>query len=157
MRSRFSATGRGFTLLELIVVLAIAGLVLGITAAALYRSSASSARKRAMEEMVIALGATRVEAMRRASAIEIEVSTSDNEVTLVAGDRTRTWEAPGLVAQSAMKSTFEPSGLIRARAWRFADTTHSQATLFTVVFDPISGAPALRRGAGSRNTEAELP
>lgn len=145
----FRGRGRGgFTLLELVVILALAGLIAGLTIAAVGRVSGAAADRRTIGEISAWVSSARVEAMRSSDDVDVEVRGTDDGLRGTAGGRTASWRtalrpvdaASGPIA--AHEASFAPSGRTRARLWRFMASADGD-TIWTVAFDPVSGAPTI--------------
>jgi len=165
--------GTGFTLLELIVTLALVGLLAGIVSVGLGRFGASAERSAAMRGVVGALAAARIEAMRTSKAHSVRVLVSAQSVeaeTAGAQARRRRWPASGLRlvdesgrVKAEVTAEFDSAGRTREREWRVEEGGPSAnpgsagnggVRIWRIEFDPISGAPGLRapdeEASGSR-------
>ncbi|MBL0926872.1 MAG: prepilin-type N-terminal cleavage/methylation domain-containing protein, partial [Phycisphaerales bacterium] len=102
------AFGRAFTLIELVVTLAVMGLLLALVAAAVGRTSRATRQERALGELVNMLTAARTEALRRSVTVDVRVSLGGDAAAAEGGgpvgfrakfgDRERRWPAEGLTA-----------------------------------------------------------
>ncbi|MEO1057843.1 MAG: prepilin-type N-terminal cleavage/methylation domain-containing protein [Actinomycetota bacterium] len=148
---------RGFSLLELILVLALAGLIMGVVAVSVGRTSPRTVGREVVDFLAIA----RVEAMRETR--EITVSIEQDGQTLVARRPgiERSWSLPGAVLQAdvaagaldlaaptaptemtVLSADFLPDGRTDARLWEFNEADGG-SRIFSIEFDPVSGAPRL--------------
>lgn len=194
MRSKYSRTGSrarrrpastrgtGFTLLELIVTLALVGLLTGIVSVGLGRFGASAERSAAMRGVVGALAAARIEAMRTRSAHTVRVRVSVEGVAAeTSGARAgrRAWVARGLRMvnetgreRSEVSAAFDSAGRTRERLWLVRERESGDSRdaaggdggggggvagrIWRIEFDPVSGAPNLRapgeEAGGSRRS-----
>jgi len=155
----------GFTLFEILIVLAIAGMIAGLVAIGAGRSG-GAARSAALADLGVMLEAARVRAMRTAAPVAVAVW-ADDEGALVAQEDDqppRRWERAGIVVVDKFtrpiardEARFETSGRTRARHWRFAAEGDPTGTIFVVEFDPISGAPLPLRRATQGSPEVPSP
>lgn len=118
----------GFSLLELLVVLALVGLVSGLALTGLARSGAGGIEARTVQEIELALRSARVEAMRSGSGRSVWVSIDG---VLELGDHrghVRELEAGELRAVDGdgrsvqrLEVSFGSDGRTGERLWRLAD------------------------------------
>lgn len=141
-----------FSLLELTVVLVILALVAAVVAPSLLRGAARGTERRQLAELVGLLSLERVEAMRATAAAEVTIETVDSRLIAHGAKGDRVWdewrtELAGIIGGRSGRAhvTFEASGRTDTRALRFVARGGSDR-IWTVVFDPISGAPSLREG-----------
>lgn len=178
MRLRFSRTGRrsarGFTLLELILTLAILGLAAGLVGVSIGRLSRTTETRSALTEIVNTLAAARIEAMRGGESRTVRVRFHEGRVLISGGrdvvapsemtreDAPEGREARALRAralrfvdehgreQEGREARFGALGRTRERVWLVADGAGAEAPagrkvrIWRIEFDPISGAPVLR-------------
>lgn len=160
--------GRAFTLLELILVLAVAALMMGVAAAALVRGESGPVKaRRGLAEVVMHLRAARADAMLTRSPAGVELADDPRETdagrvvirTDVSGAaRERGVDLGSVGALDALggwadgvRVGFDASGRSDARGWRFAERTGARAgrIAWLIVFDPVSGEARLAEGDGS--------
>ncbi len=155
----------GFTLFEILIVLAIAGLIAALVAIGAGRSS-GGARSAALADLAVMLEASRVRAMRTASPVTVAAWADDNGALMAqeADELPRRWERAGIVVVddiarpiARVEARFEPSGRTRARHWRFAAEAEPTGTIHIIEFDPISGAPLPLRRSDQSTVEVPSP
>lgn len=162
------AVSNGFTLLEMILVLAVAALMMGVAAAAMTRAATPGAEaKRGMSSLVSRLRSVRADAMMTRSRIGFEF-----EPTGV-GEGVARWSEPGGAALDGgsweleigvlspmddagawaerVAVRFDASGRSDTRRWRFAERSGADAgrIAWTIEFDPVSGVARLVEGDGA--------
>ena len=160
-------SGRGFTLLEMILVLAVAALMMGVAASAMLRTESGSARaRRGLGALVMHLREARADAMmtREGAGVVLHGAGSGHEPgeMVVAreggerGDRAVDLGNLGVVDASGVwadevRVRFDASGRSDARGWRFAERVGSRSgrIVWLIVFDPVSGEARLAEGDGS--------
>lgn len=152
MPSRSCGTGRavGFTLIELMVVLGIFAMAAGLVAAGLGSSSARARERRALEGLATELLVARIDAMRTGTARDLTARIADASLSTHRAGRERQWKAGTLVGRAPNQHfavRFDPCGRTTERRWEFAREGQSANTLFVIEFDPVSGAPNLRRAS----------
>ncbi len=166
-RDRSAAT-KGFTLLEMILVLAVAALMMGVAAAAMTRAATPGAEaKRGMSALVSRLRSVRADAMMTRSRIGFEFEPT------AAGEGVARWSEPGGVAfdggsteleigvlspmddagawAERVAVRFDASGRSDTRRWRFAERSGADTgrIAWTIEFDPVSGVARLIEGDGA--------
>lgn len=103
---------RGFTLLELIVAIAIAALVLGVSAPAMQRYYQSSVYRGALSDVVGVLSSARYTAIH--SGVDVDVLIDPQERTLQLGEkRTELSQSLSLEVLGAAELNREGVGVIR--------------------------------------------
>lgn len=152
-----------FSLLEIVVAMAIAALLLGLAAPAISLRSQRAAQMRAAAGLLDACRAARVEAIEKAAPRRVLVR-SDNGALVVqvegaAAQRLFTGQVV-LRAQIAGQTTqgaeavvlFQPSGRTRTRALELLrkEGRQERDRLWRIEFDPVSGQPALAPRGGGR-------
>lgn len=162
---------RAFTLLELILVLAVVALMMGVAAAALMRSESGPVKaRRGLAEVVMHLRAARADAMVTRSPVAVELVDDPNEADAgrmltrrVDDDKRRAREVDlggvgaldphggWATAAQGVRVRFDASGRSDARGWRFAERSGERAgrIVWVIVFDPVSGDARLTEGDGS--------
>lgn len=161
-------TRRGFTLLEMILVLAVAALMMGVAAAAMTRAATPGAEaKRGMSALVSRLRSVRADALMTRSRIGFEFEPTG------AGGGVARWSEPGGVAfeggtaalaigglspmddagawAERVAVRFDASGRSDTRRWRFAERSGPEAgrIAWTIEFEPVSGVARLVEGDGA--------
>ncbi len=151
-------SGRGFSLLELIVALAIVALLLGVAAPTLGGTARRMAERRAAFTLLDVCRGARVEALEQAARREVHAHGGREGLVVWTQDgrRRRLLRAPvevhamGSAAQEAQRRdvvvVFEPSGRTRTRGVAFRrllGREGGEARLWRIVFDPVSGEPTL--------------
>lgn len=149
--ARHRTTSGGFTLLELIVALLIAGLLASIVVTGVGRSSDARQRRAALVALVSELSLARVRAMERSEARTITVSIEEGSLNAAGPMLDRSWPFRGASFEriegeppASRAVTFRPDGRTTAREWRF-DRSSGARTIWFIRFDPVSGAPMLVR------------
>lgn len=165
---------RAFTLLELILVLAVASLMMGVAAAALMRNESGPVKaRRGLAEVVMHLRAARADALVTRSAVGVELADDPGEAdagrvlvrrTDDEAARAREVDLGGVGALDAyggwatggggnggVRVGFDSSGRSDSRGWRFAERSGDRAgrIAWLIVFDPVSGEARLTEGDGS--------
>ncbi len=157
-----SGRGRGFTLLELIVVLAIAGMLAGVVALGIGRGSQTRDQRNAITHLASELQLARVEAMKHGEAVGVTIRATETALECDYADLSRRFTCSGLVISQIdneptplhepdegmmgrVEVVFEPDGRTRRRMIAFASGGGSDTLLPRIEFDPISGAIELGR------------
>ncbi len=159
-----ASRARGFTLLEVLVVIAIVAIIAGTLAVGVARNSPDRMVGRAMEEITTELSVARVEAMQRGRVEVVDVGPEEGGVRLVRGERVRGWKTPKVQLQSqrgvttrfgnpdeseeahrgVIRAEFDTMGRTRARRWEVW-IDGAPGRIWAIEFDPVSGAPRLRK------------
>ncbi len=142
---------RGFSLFEVVLVVAIAGLLAAAVGAMLARSGPRARVTQSLDRAVTELASARLSAMRTGKGAEFTL--------WVDGDTMRSdpdpgeakeWRAASVVLQTGLapqesrfSATFGPSGRTDERRWTFVSGLTGD-TIWAIEFDPISGVPRLR-------------
>lgn len=152
MPSRSCETARrsAFTLLELLVVVGLLAMAAALVAAGVGGSSASARQRGALEGLATELLLARIDAMRSGSDRRLDARLEADELRVSRPGRERTWKAGGLLGlapREEFSARFDPSGRTSERLWRFSRDAEAANTLFVIEFDPVSGAPDLRRAS----------
>lgn len=151
MRSKCSATAdRGFTLLELVVVVGLLAMAAGLAAASLGGSGPAARRSAALRGVTTELAVARIEAMRTGRVVEVAVMRRGDAMIAQSSKRERSWPAAGLVAtapRGEWRAEFDSSGRTTQRTWGFSIESEAAGERFVIDFDPVSGAPHLRRSS----------
>ena len=151
-----------FTMLELLIVVALLGLVASLVVLGVTRSSEGVQRKRAVEAVHLALLHARVDAMQSGAETSVRLEFRDPErlVIMRAEAPEMDLPAPSMTrhilrvpagptslpdAYTPLVARFLPTGRTDQREWAFG-LRDSADTLWTIRFDPLSGAPRLFEG-----------
>lgn len=147
-----AASHRGFTLIELILVIVLVGLVAAVIASAMLGRSAGADRRRAVGWLVAELTTARIEAMRTSQPVVAWIESDGDRLALTIGDRRDHRPAKGLWLAdekgqplTGARVRFQPSGRAEGRsimlsvrqgeAWE-----ESGGRMGSIEFDPVSGA-----------------
>jgi len=153
----------GFTLAEILVVLAIMGLMAGVITTAIVRASPQTQRRQVITEFVTYLSALRLEAMRTGRPATLSIHLEKAALVTNSSGQSRTWSAPFKTIRTSagvegdeFSITFDATGRTETRGWSFMpassrdrpDTQHPEGrrTIWSISFDPISGSPHAVRG-----------
>lgn len=152
-------TRRAYTLLEVVIVVALIGLIAAVILTGFAGRSAGTARRQAVMGVIEELTIARMEALRTGKVRSARLVRVNDEDELVAsrGERTRRWRAKGLEPRdsgggvvTALEAVFDGAGRTDQRRWLLSvpDTSGGVAagTMFRIEFDPVSGAVSLGRG-----------
>ena len=143
----------GFSLLELLIVVAMMGLIAGLVSVRLLASTRAAQQRDAVDGIRLALADARVQAMRRGGreTVQVMYEPEGRRLDVVWMDQSRTWtNAPVEPVDDRgrgmddFEAVFDGEGRTRARAWRFK-AGEGGDTIFAIEFDPISGVPRSRR------------
>lgn len=164
---RTARSRRGFTILEMLVVVTMLALLASLTLTSLARTSDAAIKERAAKGLVTRLLTVRAQALESGVAHEATVSMGEEgELTMRAGADTpiRSWpmgdlsEVGGAASIRFALDGREPSASVtvsfipvgRASSRRLeAVSSEAGGTIFTIMFDPISGEPRLEDRARS--------
>jgi len=150
-------TGRAFTLLELVAVLAVLGLIMGLTAPAAIRSLDRDAAREQVRDFARLLAAERLEAMQRTEVRTVQIEFNARRRSLEVDsllDASRAWkewqtamvDAEGERLESA-RITFSADGRAIGPVLRFADANADGGDrAWRIECDPITGVPRVRSG-----------
>jgi len=153
------ASQPGFSLLEVVVVVAILAMMAGVVATGVGRSAESHLRRAAVAGLLDELMRARIQAMKTAQRVSLVASMKGEELSAMWSDRTRRWPLKGVRFQdvgqesAAMaRAVFDPDGRTAQRTWAFQALDGGQS-LIEIHFDPISGTPQLIDAAQLRRTQ----
>jgi len=149
----------GFTLLELIVVVAMIGVLAGLVVSRIASSSDRVSIERTGRSLVANLGALRAEALRSGSSVRatlrLEGENGGGNRLVLDSDEvrpTKSWDMPGDTGarfsldggehESVANVTFLPTGRSTHRECVLL-SGGGAGTIFRITFDPISGEPRL--------------
>lgn len=156
------APPRGFTLVEMIAVLAIVGVVAGLTAASLVGARSDARARDAAAGVHALLMAQRVRAMDRGAPAGVTLTPIEDDragagllADLVVDGRSigaRAFPGAGLslwspdVGEAASISvTFDTLGRTPSPGWRLIGPGDPPGRIWSISFDPIAGTPRLAR------------
>jgi len=123
-------TGRAFTLLELVAVLAVLGLIMGLTAPAAIRSLDRDAAREQVRDFARLLAAERLEAMQRTEVRTVQIEFNARRRSL-----------------ESARITFSADGRAIGPVLRFADANADGGDrAWRIECDPITGVPRVRSG-----------
>ncbi|MDX2115437.1 MAG: prepilin-type N-terminal cleavage/methylation domain-containing protein [Planctomycetota bacterium] len=165
-----TASGRGFTLIELVVVLVIVGAVAGAMASWALRPSEGARVRRAALGVMTGLVGARLEAMKSGRAVPWRVQAEKDEVVLMVSEELRAsfpldgaavWRppsGPGLSAEPlASSSWFDASGRTPARLVGISGEGRGGSaggagarTIVWIELDPVSGSVSIRNEQEAR-------
>lgn len=157
MPSQSSATAKArpaFTLLELIIVLAIAGMLAAVAAVGIASSSQTREHRNAINHLSAQLRLARIAAMKKGEPVAVSISIAPDAIACEFADARTEIPARNLRIAAINGAeppeqweglTFEPDGRTTARSIAFASAQTSDTLLPTIEFDPISGAIELGR------------
>jgi len=145
----------GFSLLEMLIVVAMIGVLAGLSYSSLARGSVSSTQRRVAGSLVAHLLLARSEALQGGQPVDIGLQIDENRslsLEMSGDDREKSWDLPGdgalIFAQKEqdpterLEFTFSPTGRCSMRTF----TVRSEPAggiIFVIEFDPISGEPRL--------------
>ena len=140
----------------MIIVLVLMGIIVGLSAPAFIRSASAGHENNALGDLVSVLAVHRLEAIQTGHSVTIDVSQSDDQLTLRTGvdeppTAPREFTAWPLVlvdeSQEDVESVeiaFGPRGRSTAERLLFRSAT-KPTRLWTIAFDPVGGTPTAHR------------
>ncbi len=152
-----------FTLLEMVIVIALAGVVASLTLVSVFSVQQSAERRSTVTTIHALLLAQRVAAMEHAEPVSLTLELPEEPpgdgapvflVTLKGPndlEDTRQLPAAGLTFADEVgplvrtTATFDAMGRTTARDWRFPLEEGGSGTMWRILFDPIAGNPRLGR------------
>lgn len=148
----------GFSLLEIVIVLALMGVAAGLVAPAVMRHAGVSREQRAIGELVTTLATRRLDAIRtgRVETIALRRSTDDlvigmNDAERVAPDWPLTLSSAAGSDADSIEISFDARGRADVDRVLFR-SVRTPSRMWAVVFDPVGGVPTAQRV-----TEATTP
>ncbi len=137
---------RAFTLLELIIVLAIAALLAGLAVPAAARAMAGATPRSTLTDLRANLALARAAALKAGEPVQATVTLEKDALSVTYQDKSRAIRAawlPDTAEQTAPQSVrFDPMGLADRRKLQFSAPSSDDAapTIWAIPFDPVSGA-----------------
>lgn len=148
MRAR--KTSRAFSLLELLIVLALLAMVAALVGPVALRMSLGDPRDTDVSELTNALAAARLDALREGASSSIRLAVDDGSLTASWSDQRIGWSDWKLAVldddgsvQDALQLRFAVSGRADRRDIRLLEAETGR--MWRIEFDPVSGAPSWRR------------
>lgn len=155
-------TAAAFTLLELLIVLALIAVVGGLAASGIVASQRGDETRAALMSIVDAATLARTEAMRTARATSVTVALDGEHLRLTyppRGETRRRWggvrpiDAAGQLA--TLSARFDSLGRSDTRSWRIEQVRGGSGRgeavrIWQIEFDPVSGAPSVHDTALDR-------
>lgn len=158
-------TRRGFTMLELVIVLVIVGMTATLVVTGVVRSNPAIQRRDAVTAIHTALLHARADAMQLGEQVSVRVEFGeDSTITILREHASEVVvSAPSLIRHilntpagpnaltdpnAPLSATFSSGGRTDQREWAFG-LDDSADTLWTIRFDPLSGAPRLIEGVSA--------
>jgi len=145
-------TPRGFSLLEIIIVLVLMGLVAGLVAPTVTRSASVGHERRVLGELINTMLARRLDAIRSGHDVRVQITLDEGRrLTLRVGDREHHWDNWPL---DLLDEAGEPGGQahitfdLRGRADMESLTLRSARSpgrIWRIEFDPVGGVPTAHR------------
>ncbi len=143
---------RGFSLLEIIVVLVLMGVIAGLITPTVARSAGAGRERRLVGELINTMLARRLDAIRSGHDVHIQLTLDANrQLTLQAGDAANSWKnwpldllnEAGEGAESA-QITFDSRGRANVDSLTLR-SARSPVRIWRVEFDPVGGVPTAHR------------
>ncbi len=161
---RAHLVGRGFSLLEALVVLALLALIVGVTAPAMGRFLAEDAERRRLVDLVNVLQAERTEAIRLGRGVRVALEHEGEALVVTRRGEAKRWASwgghllDGEDEEPVMRTEliFEPSGRTTTRQILF-ESVEASDRMWEIAFDPVSGVPSLRGRATGESKDAASP
>lgn len=148
--SRAGVSARAFTLLEVVLVVAVLGIVAGLVAVRIASTGAGASECEVLRQIAGTLNAARIDAMRRGAERSVVLRVNGEDLVIERDEKVRVWE--GLGARVRMtddrgallderRAVFNSWGRTDERAWRFLANggTGASGRMWVVRFDAVSG------------------
>jgi len=143
-------TARAFSLLELLIVLALLGMIAALVAPAALRMSLGDPRDTDVSELTNALAAARLDALREGASAHVLIEKKDSDLTATWTDQRIQWSDWRLTilgnadgALEELQLRFAATGRADRREIRLMEADTGR--MWRIEFDPVSGVPSWRR------------
>jgi prepilin-type N-terminal cleavage/methylation domain-containing protein len=151
----------GFTLLELIIVVALLGLMAGVVGVRVASGSQVSKERSALDAMVTVLATTRVEGMRTTGASQcVTLAMEGGQLVLSAPGQRRELAGQGLrlidataEPMAGVEACFDGAGRTTERIWWFMSETVNRTELLNA---ELLKAPWDEAGSVRRNVQGQV-
>lgn len=147
-----ASTHRGFSLLEIIVVLVLMGVVAGLVTPTVARNASAGRERRVIGELINTMLARRLDAIRAGQDVHLQISLdAERRLTLSVGDTENHWknwpldllDEAGESVESA-QFTFDSRGRADVESLTLR-SARSPVRIWRVEFDPVGGVPTAHR------------
>jgi len=138
---------RAFTLLELLVVLSIAGLIAALAVPAVTKTLRGASPRSSLSDVRATLSLARAEALKAGRAVEARLSVGEDEIVIAYADHEKRINAFWLDENneeplSARAVRFDSMGRANRENMEFlaASDNDARGIIWRLAFDPVSGA-----------------